>query len=273
VVGLHFFNPPEKMPLVEVVRAPQTTGEAVATACRLAVALGKLPIVVADSPGFLVNRCLAPYLDEAARLMLEGTAPEDLDRALLDFGMPMGPVRLMDEVGFDVLALVAQAAGSSPLAGSPRAVGSPLFAAVAASGALGRKTGGALYDASGKRPGPARPVLERLRREAGAAARPAPSSAEIVERLVYPMVDEAFRCLDEGVVASEGDLDLGLVMGIGFPPFTGGLARYARATGLPRIVAALDALAARLGERFAVGEGLRGRAEGRAAPAAPAGTT
>ena len=256
VVGLHFFNPPEKMPLVEVVRGAQTSDAAAETGCKLAVALGKFPIVVQDSPGFLVNRCLGPYLNEAARMMLEGTSPEDLDRALLGFGMPMGPARLMDEVGFDVLALVAKSAGESELGASPRAVTNPLFAAVADSGSLGQKTGGALYDKSGKQPGPARAVLERLRREANAAARPMTPPGEILERLVYPMVDEAFRCLDEGLVEGEEDLDLGLVMGIGFPPFTGGVARYARTTGFGRIVTALQALTKRHGERFAPSEGL-----------------
>src|SRR6185369_15466012 len=99
VVGIHFFNPPDKMPLVEVVRGVRTSDRATAAACRLAVRLGKYPIVVKDAPGFLVNRCLAPYMNEAARLVFEGSEPEDVDKVMLDFGMPMGPLRLLDEVG------------------------------------------------------------------------------------------------------------------------------------------------------------------------------
>ncbi len=261
VVGLHFFNPPEKMPLVEVVRGAHTSEEAVASGCRLATALGKFPIVVRDAPGFLVNRCLSPYLNEAARMMIEGTAPEDLDRALVNFGMPMGPARLMDEVGFDVLAHVAAEASTAEAGtdSSPRAVGSPLFRAIADSGHLGQKTGGALYDKSGNQPGPARSVLDRLRREAGAAPRATPG-AEILHRLLYPMIDEAFRCLDDGIVESEADLDLGMVMGTGFAPFRGGIARYARKLGFAHLTQTLEQMTATHGERFAPGEGLRRRA-------------
>ena len=257
VIGLHFFNPPEKMPLVEVVRGRHTSDAAVATGCKLALALGKYPVVVRDAPGFLVNRCLGPYLNEAARLMIEGTEPEDLDRALLDFGMPMGPARLMDEVGFDVLAHVSRAAreSDSAVAKSPRAASSPLFEAVHEAGHLGVKAGGALYDKSGKKPGPARAVLDRLRRQTTGGRRAA--APEIVDRLVLPMVDEAFRCLHEGLVESEHDLDLGLVFGIGFPPFTGGAARYAHAVGFENIVRRLEALEREHGHRFAPGPGLR----------------
>lgn len=258
VVGLHFFNPPEKMPLVEVVRHPGTDPAVVATACRLAVRLGKFPLVVADAPGFLVNRCLAPYLNEAARLLLEGTAPEAVDAAMLAFGMPMGPCRLLDEVGFDVAAKVSQVMQA---AFPERMVPCELFAAMVAAGALGQKAGGGLYGRDGRRPGPGRRVLAELRARRGTPARAA-GAHEIVQRLVYPLVDEAYRCLDDGLVAGEADLDLGLVMGIGFPPFTGGITRYAAATGLPAIVAALDELARTSGARYAPSDGLRRRALG-----------
>lgn len=256
VVGLHFFNPPEKMPLVEVIRGAETDAATVATACRLAVRLGKFPVVVADSPGFLVNRCLAPYLDEAARLLLEGTSPEAVDAALLDFGMPMGPCRLLDEIGYDVAAKV----GAVMHAAFPqRMVPCELTGALAAAKVLGQKSGGGLYGPDGTGDGPGRAVLARLRGARGAPGREA-GRTEILHRLVYPLVGEAFRCLDEGVVTDEADLDLGLVMGIGFPPFRGGVARFAAREGLPRIVAALDELARTLGPRFAVADGLRRRA-------------
>ncbi|MCA8977655.1 MAG: enoyl-CoA hydratase/isomerase family protein [Planctomycetes bacterium] len=256
IVGVHFFNPPEKMPLVEVIRGQATGEAAVATACRLALRLGKFPVVTGDAPGFLVNRCLSPYLNEAARLVLEGTAPEAVDAVMLDFGMPMGPCRLLDEVGFDVAAKVSEVMQQ----GFPdRMQPCALFAAMAEAKALGQKTGGGIYGADGKGQGPGRKVIEVLQQRRGTPGREA-SRSEILQRLVYPIVDEAYRCLDSGIVEHEDDLDLGLVMGIGFPPFTGGVVQFARREGLPTITAALDALARSHGPRFAVSDGLRRRA-------------
>jgi 3-hydroxyacyl-CoA dehydrogenase/enoyl-CoA hydratase/3-hydroxybutyryl-CoA epimerase len=255
-VGLHFFNPPEKMPLVEIGRGSQTSPETVATACRLAVRIGKFPVVVADSPGFLVNRCLAPYLNEAALLMIEGNEPEFVDKVMLDFGMPMGPARLMDEVGFDVACKVSQVMTK---AFGDRIKPSPLFAAMVNARILGVKTKGGLYDGSGDGRGPGRKVLRELRGTKPSNNRTGTRS-DILHRLVYPMVDEAYRCLDEGLVEAEEDLDLGLVMGIGFPPFTGGITSFARQEGLKHIVDTLDDLALRLDSRFAPGDGLRSRA-------------
>jgi 3-hydroxyacyl-CoA dehydrogenase/enoyl-CoA hydratase/3-hydroxybutyryl-CoA epimerase len=256
VVGVHFFNPPEKMPLVEVIRGQQTSAAAVATACRLALRLGKFPVVVQDAPGFLVNRCLAPYVNEAARLLLEGTSPETIDRAMLDFGMPMGPCRLLDEIGFDVATKVSAVMHA---AFPQRMVPCELFAAMTAAKALGQKSGGGLYGKDGTGDGPGRAVLADLRARRTSPGREA-GLGELVQRLVYPLVDEAFRCLDEGLVASEDDLDLGLVMGIGFPPFTGGITWFARREGLAAITAALDALTRTLGPRFQPSDGLRRRA-------------
>ena len=256
VVGIHFFNPPEKMPLVEVIRGKLTNDAAVATACRLAIKLGKFPVVVSDAPGFLVNRCLAPYVNEAARLLLEGTAPEAIDAAMLDFGMPMGPCRLLDEIGFDVATKVSAVMHE---AFPQRMVPCELFAAMSAAKALGQKTGGGLYGKDGKGDGPGRKVLAELRSKRGTPGREAGRS-EILHRLIYPLVDEAYRCLDDGIVQGEQDLDLGLVMGIGFPPFTGGITQYAKREGLTQIVAGLDELARAHGVRFAVSDGLRKRA-------------
>ncbi|HEB53541.1 MAG TPA: fatty acid oxidation complex subunit alpha FadJ [bacterium] len=255
VVGIHFFNPPEKMPLVEVIRGRQTDDATVATACRLALRLGKFPVVVADAPGFLVNRCLSPYINEAARLLLEGVHPEAIDGAMLDFGMPMGPCRLLDEVGFDVAAKVSEVMHAAfPERMQPCA----LFAAMVAAKALGRKTGGGIYGQQGTGKGPGRAVVADLRRQRATPPREV-SRSELVHRLIYPLVDEAYRCLDEGLVADEQDLDLGLVMGIGFPPFTGGITRYAAREGLATIVARLDELARTFDPRFAPGDGLRRR--------------
>lgn len=256
VVGIHFFNPPEKMPLVEVIRGAQTSDATIATACRLALRLGKFPVVTGDAPGFLVNRCLSPYLNEAARLVLEGTDPEAVDAAMLDFGMPMGPCRLLDEVGFDVAAKVSEVMQ----AGFPeRMKPCDLFEAMAAAKALGQKSGGGIYGADGTGRGPGRKVIDELRRARGTPGRKA-SRSELVQRLIYPLVDEAYRCLDGGVVEGEEDLDLGLVMGIGFPPFTGGVTKFARREGMATIIAALDALSRSHGSRFTVSDGLRRRA-------------
>jgi 3-hydroxyacyl-CoA dehydrogenase/enoyl-CoA hydratase/3-hydroxybutyryl-CoA epimerase len=265
VVGLHFFNPPEKMPLVEVIRGKQTGDAAVATACRLAVRLGKFPVVTTDAPGFLVNRCLSPYLNEAARLLLEGTSPEAVDAAMLEFGMPMGPCRLLDEVGFDVAAKVSDVMQA---AFPERMVPCELFAAMAAAKAFGQKSGGGIYGRNGTGTGPGRAVLATLQRQRGTPPRTA-SRVEIVQRLVYPLIDEAYRCLDDGVVTAEQDLDLGLVMGIGFPPFTGGITRHAHALGLAAVVATLDELARSLGARFRPCDGLRRRALGASAAENP----
>jgi 3-hydroxyacyl-CoA dehydrogenase / enoyl-CoA hydratase / 3-hydroxybutyryl-CoA epimerase len=256
VVGIHFFNPPEKMPLVEVIRGKHTSDAVVATACRLALRLGKYPIVVEDAPGFLVNRCLSPYINEAARMLLEGTSPEAIDSAMLDFGMPMGPCRLLDEVGFDVADKVSDVMHA---AFPERMQPCELFAAMVAAKALGQKSGGGIYGKNGTGNGPGRAVIDSLRRQRGMPARQA-SRSELLQRLIYPLVDEAYRCLEEGLVKDEQDLDLGLVMGIGFPPFTGGITRFAAAEGMATIVAKLDELSRSMDARFHPCDGLRRRA-------------
>lgn len=255
VVGIHFFNPPEKMPLVEVIRGQETSDAAIATACRLALRLGKVPIVVADAPGFLVNRCLAPYVNEAARLVLEGNEPEAIDQAMRDFGMPMGPCRLLDEIGFDIAAKVS---ATMHAAFAERMQPCELFAAMTDAGTLGQKSGGGLYARDGRRPGPGRSAVAALRAATGMPPRTAPRQ-ELVQRLIYPLVDEACRCLEAGIVADEGDLDLALVLGIGFPAHTGGVMQFAAREGLRTIVAALDLLA-RTAPRFAPSDALRRRA-------------
>ena len=257
VVGVHFFNPPEKMPLVEVIRGSRTNDAAVATACKLALKLGKFPVVVQDRAGFLVNRCLSPYLNEATRLLLEGNEPEAIDRVMLDFGMPMGPCRLLDEVGFDVATKVSEVMHA---AFPERMDPSPLFPAMVKAGLLGTKTGGGLFDADGNNPSRAgRTVLDELRQKRAGGIRHA-TRTEILHRLIYPMIAEAYRCLDEGLVESTDDLDLGLVFGIGFPPFTGGVTRFAESEGLKNVVAVLDGLTRDLGTRFRPADALRRRA-------------
>jgi 3-hydroxyacyl-CoA dehydrogenase/enoyl-CoA hydratase/3-hydroxybutyryl-CoA epimerase len=246
VAGMHFFNPVHRMPLVEVIRGERTSDETVATIFALAKTLGKTPVVVRDAPGFLVNRILAPYLSEAVRLVQDGCRIEDVDAAMTEFGMPVGPLALLDDVGLDV----ATKGGEVLQAAFPERLKMGGEDALAAAGRLGRKNGKGFYDyAGGKRGEPAREAYAALR---VAPRDKSPLPAEVVQaRLVLPMINEAAFCLEDGIVADPGKLDLAMIFGTGFPPFRGGLLRHADAIGLGRVFARLDDLAERLGPRFA----------------------
>lgn len=254
-LGIHFFNPVHKMPLVEVVRGAKTHPDVVAAAVAFAKRLGKHPVVVKDSPGFLVNRVLMPLLDEGWRLVADGYSVESIDRALTDFGLPMGSFALLDTVGLDVAAKVARVfrAAFPERAGDP----TPIERLVAA-GHLGRKAKKGIYGKVGVDP--------RIWKVLGVA----PATRDIdagtcVDRVVLRMVAEAVRVLDEGVARSAADVDAGLIFGSGFAPFRGGLLAYADARELAAVVARLDELASAHGGRFAVPESLRRRAaDGRA---------
>ena len=242
VVGMHFFNPVRRMPLVEIVRGEHTSDEVVRRVARLALDLGKTPVVVKDVPGFLVNRLLAPYLDEAVCLLEEGAAPERVDRAMLEFGMPMGPFELLDEVGLDI----AGHAGASMEAGyGERMTANTFLAPLVESGDLGKKTDAGIFRYERKKGG--RP------KSAGLNPRlPAPGSTravamtlpDITDRLVLAMVNEGIRALAEGVTRTPDELDLATIFGMGFAPFRGGLLRYADDRGAAGLVARLEELAA-----------------------------
>ena len=241
MAGFHFFNPVERMPLIEVIRGQQTSDETVAALVSFAKRIGKTPVVVNDCPGFLVNRILGPYLNEASYLLLETGDLEGIDKALLDFGMPMGPLRLLDEVGIDVAqkaSKVLTEAYGAPSAG--------VIDKLVDAKRLGKKSGLGLYRHHGNKAQPDFEVLSIL----GVDRRRSVKEAEAVERCVYPMVAEAARCLDEKVVRGPGELDLAMVMGTGFPPFRGGLLRYSDATGLSAIVDGLKYWQDKLGKRF-----------------------
>jgi len=266
VVGMHFFNPVHKMPLVEVIRGDRTSDEAVATVFDLAKRLGKTPVVVKDSPGFLVNRILAPYLSEAVRLVKEGCRIEEVDHVMTDFGMPVGPIALLDDIGLDV----ALKAGETLQASFPDRMKAAGHEAMVAGGRLGRKAGMGFYDYSGGR---RRGASSEAYRALGVEPAPAsPVKRDTIEaRLVLPMINEAAFCLEENVVASPAKLDLAMIFGTGFPPFRGGLLRHADAVGIEHVLAWLKELAERFGTRFLPAESLRvlGESGGRFYPERP----
>jgi 3-hydroxyacyl-CoA dehydrogenase/enoyl-CoA hydratase/3-hydroxybutyryl-CoA epimerase len=246
VLGMHFFSPVHRMPLLEVIVTPDTDPRATVTAVAYGKALGKTVIVVRDSPGFYVNRILSPYLNEAGRLLDAGASIEAIDNALLDFGFPVGPLTLLDEVGLDIAgksgAILAEAFGE-------RMAPAPALQAVVAQGRLGRKGGKGFYryDKSGKKDGPDPAVYSLLGRSPQARFEP----GEIQQRCVLALVNEALRCLEEGVINSARDGDLGAVFGFGFPPARGGPFRYVDAVGPKKVRADLEELAERYGQRFA----------------------
>lgn len=245
VVGLHFFNPVHKMPLVEVVRADATGEEALATAFKFVLELGKTPVMVADRPGFLVNRLLAPYLNEVGYLIDDGATVEAIDRALVKFGMPMGPCRLLDEIGFDVAEHVSH---EMEKAFGERMQPSDAVTRLREDGRLGRKNGRGFYRYDRSREKGVDPsIAETLPRASDAAA---PDGEQIRQRCMYLMVNEAAFALAEDVVRGADDADIAMIMGTGFPPFRGGLLRWADGEGLAAIVERLDQLTAEKGGRF-----------------------
>ena len=232
--GLHFFNPVNKMPLVEIIRHKNVSDETINRLYKWALDVKKTPIIVNDCPGFLVNRILAPFLNEAAYLLEEGVSVEAIDRASLNFGMPMGVCRLMDEIGLDVCSHV----GVVMQAGlGERLEANKLSDKACEAGLLGKKNhkGFYLYDEDGKQDGVNPEVLKIL-----PSKNIEMEETQIQMRLVLPMINEAARILEEKIVEDAATVDLGLIFGIGFPPFRGGLLRYADYEGLERIATAIE---------------------------------
>jgi 3-hydroxyacyl-CoA dehydrogenase/enoyl-CoA hydratase/3-hydroxybutyryl-CoA epimerase len=244
VVGLHFFNPVHKMQLIEVVVGRDTAPEITQRALRFAQAIGKLPVLVKDSPGFLVNRILIPYMIEAGVLFWEGASVKDIDDAMLDFGMPMGPLRLIDEVGADVALDVA---GTLAAAFPDRLRVPEILPAMIQAGMLGRKVGEGFYRHS--KSGAPKPNKAALALRPASAAKPL-SRETLEKRMALLMINEAARCLEEGVVDAPADVDFAMVMGTGFAPFRGGPLRYADSIGAVAIVAELNRFAASAGTHF-----------------------
>ncbi len=244
VLGMHYFSPVQKMPLLEVIVTPRTASEATATAVALGKRQGKTVIVVHDGPGFYTSRILAPYLNEAAEILLEGASIEDVDGALTAFGMPVGPIVLMDEVGIDVGAKVGKILHEA--FGERMAPPKGLEALVAA-GRLGRKARKGFYTYGGKRKEVDRSVYDLL---PGGRARKRVNRDEIADRVVLQMVNEAIRCLGDGILRSARDGDVGAVFGLGFPPFLGGPFRHADAIGARQLLDRVERWHDRFGERF-----------------------
>lgn len=237
-IGIHFFNPASKMPLVEIIPGPQTSQETVATAFEFVKKLGKVPLIVGDCNGFLVNRIFMAAALEALYLMQEGASMTQLDGALLDFGMPMGSCELADEVGIDVIYKVAKVMEQ---AYAPRMPVPPLLQALYEAHLLGKKSGAGFYRYHGKR--------KKLNLHAEAIidsfeGKQTFSDRVIVERFMLAMINEASHCLEENVVSTPRHIDLALVLAIGFPPFRGGPLAYADTLGLPVVYQKLSVLPA-----------------------------
>ena len=246
-VGMHFFNPVPVMPLVEVIQGAKTSDAAVSTAVGYALAMGKMPIVVKDGPGFLVNRILTPYVNAFVQLVADGADFEAVDRAMEAFGWPMGPAYLQDVVGMDVGAHVFDVIA----AGYPQRI-QPIernpIALLVANKRYGQKTGAGFYryenDPTGKPRKSSDPAAHALVATLQPQGRRAFSDAEIVERMMLALLVEAAHALEEGVVATPAELDMALLLGIGFPAHVGGALKYADWLGLAQVVALSDKHAA-----------------------------
>lgn len=246
VIGLHYFSPVEKMPLAEIITHPATSAKTIAATVAFAKAQGKTPIVVRDGAGFYVNRILAPYMNEAARILLGGEPIENIDKALVKFGFPVGPITLLDEVGIDVGAKVAPILTNEL---GERFAAPTAFDKLLDDGRKGRKSKKGFYSYAGGKKG--KQVDSSVYQVLGVTPEASLSAEQIVERCVFPMLNEAAWCLQEDIIRSPRDGDIGAIFGIGFPPFLGGPFRYMDSLGIEQVVATLERLQQTHGERFA----------------------
>jgi 3-hydroxyacyl-CoA dehydrogenase/enoyl-CoA hydratase/3-hydroxybutyryl-CoA epimerase len=251
VVGLHFFNPVSRMKLVEVVVGKETAPETIERALAFTRQVAKLPVLVQDSPGFLVNRVLFPYLLDAAEMFELGADAEQIDQALLAWGMPMGPLRLIDEIGVDITVDIAD---TLEKAYGRRNHAAAVLHWLRDGKMLGRKTGSGFYKYEGKSQTPNEALVQWRSALHGDVEGPETkpllpqTSDDIANRLVFLMVNEAARCLEEKVVASAEDADFGMMMGTGFPGHRGGPLRFADYYGAQKLVAEMDTLHRLAGE-------------------------
>lgn len=258
--GMHFFNPVPMMPLVEVIRGEKSSEAAIATAVDRAVKMGKTPIVVNDCPGFLVNRVLFPYFNAFNRLLHDGVDFQRIDRVMESFGWPMGPAYLADVIGLDTMVHADQVLQ----AGYPERMGhddQPIIERLLEQGALGQKNGRGFYDYA-EGPHNKQASAEALELIRGQAKRQVQlNDQEIVDRMMIPLCLESFLCLDEGVVASAAELDMALIMGLGFPKFRGGALRYIDHVGADEFAARVEKWGAE-GPLYQLPESFRGHCRG-----------
>ncbi len=259
VIGLHYFSPVDKMPLVEIIPHEGTSDQTISTTVAFAKQQGKTPIVVKDKAGFYVNRILAPYMNEAAILLLAGEPVDKIDNALVKFGFPVGPMQLLDEVGIDVGAKIGPILQADL---GDRFAAPAAFDKLLNDGRLGKKVnkGLYLYRTQDKGPlakvkglikrKPAKEVDESLYPLLGVQPNGRLGSPEIAKRCLYMMLNEAARCVDESIVRNARDADIGAIFGIGFPPFLGGPLRYIDSVGAKSVVAQLTQWAAEHGDRY-----------------------
>ena len=245
VIGLHYFSPVDKMPLAEIIAHEKTSDQTISTTVAFAKKQGKTPIVVKDKAGFYVNRILAPYMNEAAILLLEGCSIEALDKAVVKFGFPVGPMQLLDEVGIDVGSKIGPILQAEL---GDRFLPPAAFSKLIEDGRLGKKSkkGFYQYNTNSKK----KLVDESVYTLLGLQVSNTNVTEAQVERCVYMMLNEAARCLDEGIVRNARDGDIGAIFGIGFPPFLGGPFQYMDKIGAVTIVSKLNQWQAEFGERF-----------------------
>ncbi|MGJ8678863.1 fatty acid oxidation complex subunit alpha FadJ [Paraglaciecola sp.] len=252
VIGLHYFSPVDKMPLAEVIAHDKTSDQTISTTVELAKKQGKTPIVVKDGAGFYVNRILAPYMNAAAEALMSGEPIEHIDKALVKFGFPVGPVKLLDEVGIDVgtkIGPILQAQFGDRFAFNPG------FEKVLADDRKGKKNKRGFYNYSGKKPG--KEVDESIYTILGLTPSSTLSKEQISERCVLLMLNEAAMCLDEGVIRNARDGDIGAIFGIGFPPFLGGPFRYMHTLGIAHVIDRLEHYESLLGDKYAPADCLK----------------
>ena len=249
VIGMHFFSPVHKMPLLEIIKTDKTSDEVLATTVAVGRKMGKTIIVVNDGPGFFTSRVLGPFVNEALWCLAQGASIDQIDKALTGWGWPVGPLALLDEVGIDI----AEHAGKvmEEYAGA-RAEASPVFGQMIASGRKGRKGGKGFYDYSKKPKQVDESVYELLGWQAKEI-----DDLEIIERCWMQMLNETALCIEDGIIENPSDIDIGVIFGFGFPPFRGGILREADKQGLDYVVARLEDYAEAYGDRLAPAQLLR----------------
>jgi 3-hydroxyacyl-CoA dehydrogenase/enoyl-CoA hydratase/3-hydroxybutyryl-CoA epimerase len=244
VLGMHYFSPVQKMPLLEIIKTPKTSPKALAVAYEAGVKQGKTVIVVNDGPGFYTTRILAPLMNEALLLLEEGADALFIDKAMKQYGFPVGPIVLFDEVGIDVAAHINDVMGPffAVRGAKPTSVTKDLYKA----GFHGRKNGKGFFLYDGKKKTFNKAVYQFF----GGDSRKSFDRTEVQERIAFMMVNEALLCLQDGILESAQDGDLGAILGLGFPPFTGGPFRFVDSIGVQQWVGKMEAYRARFGERF-----------------------